>query len=115
MYPIAVKAGIPSDEFWGKTLEEILVQVEQNREKEKEELMAKANLDYRMAQLMSYAMNDPQAMPDFEKVYPFASELNNLSEEEKALREMEQDQQYMIMMAEQIKATRIRKQIQNKE
>lgn len=110
MYPIAVKEGIPSDEYWDKTLEEILVQVEANREKEKDELKVKANLDYRTAQLMMYAVNDPQSMPEFEKVYPFASESEQLTEEEKSMQEMQQEQQYMIMLAEQIKATRARKE-----
>lgn len=110
MYPMAVKSGIPSDEYWNKTLEEILVQVEQNREREKDELKAKANLDYRMAQLMSYALNDPQAMPDFDKAYPFMDELEQKTAEDLAEEEMKKEQQYMMMLAEQIKATRIRKQ-----
>lgn len=115
MYPIAVKQGIPADDYWNKTLEEILIQVEQNREKEKDELMAKANLDYRMAQLMSYAMNDPQSMPDFEKVYPFASDSNYKTEEDQAMEEIQREQQYMVMMSEQIKATRARKERKNTE
>lgn len=110
MYPLAVRAGIPADEYWTKTLEEILVQVEQNKEKEKEELKIKANLDYRMAQLMSYALNDPQAMPEFGKVYPFAVQNEQKTAEQIAEEEMKQEQQYMMMMAEQIKATRIRRQ-----
>lgn len=115
MYPIAVKEGIPSDEYWNKTLEEILVQVEANREKESDGLKTKANMDYRMAQLMMYAVNDPQSMPDFEKVYPFASDAKKLTEEEIAIKEMQQEQQYMMMIAEQIKATRIRKEIESTE
>lgn len=112
MYPIAVKQGIASDEYWEKTLEEILVQVEANREKESDGLKIKANLDYRMAQMMMYAVNDPQAMPEFEKIYPFASDEEQLTEEVKEMQEMQQEQQYMMMLAEQIKATRARK---NKE
>ena len=46
MYPIAVKQGIASDEYWDKTLEEILVQVEANREKENDSLKMKANTNH---------------------------------------------------------------------
>lgn len=111
MYPIAVKGGIPSDEYWNKTLEEILTQVEANRERETDDLKVKANMDYRMAQMMMYAVNEPKSMPAFEKIYPFASDSAQVTDEEQATQEMENEQQYMMMIAGQIKATRARKSV----
>lgn len=110
MYLPAVQNGIPSDEYWSKTFEEIIIQVNANQRNKEDELKQEANLNYRLAQLMAYAMNDPSKMPSFEAIYPFASEVKEMTEEEMKMKEMQEDQQYMMMMAQAIKATRARNQ-----
>lgn len=115
MYPLAVQRGIPSDEYWEKTLEEILVQVDANQQNKQQEVVLQANLDYRMVQMIAYAVNEPQKMPNFEDAYPFTIEANEVSEEEKALLEMKRDQGIMLANIAQIQATRARKQAKNKQ
>lgn len=110
MYLPAVQNGIPSDEYWSKTFEEIIIQVNANQRNKEDELKQEANLNYRLAQLMAYAMNDPSKMPSFESIYPFASEAKEMTEEDIKTKEMQDDQQYMMMMAQAIKATRSRNQ-----
>lgn len=110
MYPLAVQNGIPSDEYWGLTLEEILIQVEANQKIREADVKQQAHMDYRMAQLVTFAFNDPEKLPKFELAYPFANDEQGLSPEEKALVEMQKEQALMIKTAEQIKATRARKQ-----
>lgn len=112
MYPLAVENGIPSDEFWGLTLEEINVQVEANQRVQEKETMLKANLDYRMVQMMAYAFNSPEKMPEFEKAYPFANQEVELTEEEKFLQEIERDKEIMMANIAMIAATRQRKTIE---
>lgn len=112
MYPLAVERGIPSDEFWSLTLEELNVQVEANQRVQEKETVLKANLDYRLAQMMSYAFNSPDKMPDFEKAYPFASQETQLTEEEKFALELERDKAIMMNTIAMMKATQQRKNIE---
>lgn len=109
MYLPAVQNGIPSDEYWSKTFEEIIVQVDANQRIKEEDIKQEANLNYRLAQLMAYAMNEPSKMPSFESAYPFAGKVEEITEEERLVKEMEEDQQRMMIMAQAIKATRARK------
>lgn len=115
MYPLAVEQGIPADEYWTMTYEEILVQVEANKKKREAELREKAQFDYRMGQLMVYAFNDPKKMPEIEKMYPFikSEEPEELSEEEKKHHEMLKEQELMRIQASAIKGTRERNKHQS--
>lgn len=115
MYPLAVQKGIPSDEYWNMTLEEILVQVDANQFNQEQSAMEKALFDYKMAQMLVYAFNEPKEMPSFENAYPFVNQKEEVPEEEKALLEIKRDQEILLANIAQIKATQMRKQAQNNE
>lgn len=108
MYPLAVEKGIPSDAFWGLTLEELNIQIEANQRINEREALLKANFDYRLAQMMAYAFNSPEKMPDFDKVYAFASQEPELTEEEKYALELERDKEIMMNTISMMKATQQR-------
>lgn len=108
MEPLALENGIPKNDFWEMTLIEVLSRVELHQEKKRQNMTEQAQMDYKMAQLMAYAMNEPGKMPSFEEMYPFVSQQkeNIVSEEEKAQQEMRKEQQYMMMMARAFAAKR---------
>lgn len=113
MYPQAVEAGIPSTEYWGMTLDEVMVQVQANKKNKENELRERAMFDYTQQRLGIYSFNDPKNFPDFEKAYPFLTKIKEevqeaLSEED----QMKRDQEIIMMNAATIKETRKRK---NKE
>lgn len=110
MYLPAVENGIASDQFWGMTLEEILVQSHANQTIKEKDTKLQANMDYRMAQLMTYAFNKPESMPKFNEMYPFdEDEEDVMTAEEKEALEMKRDQQILMMNAELVKATRLKR------
>ncbi|HFE9851433.1 TPA: hypothetical protein ACGBG5_001723 [Enterococcus faecalis] len=115
MYPKAVEAGIPAEKYWSMTYEEIVIQAEANIANRKQQLEEQAVMDYKAAQLSAYAFNDPQKMPKPEEHYRF------LPGEEKQEESPNQQQNWQLMKArmiertELIKATRERKNKQEKE
>ena len=111
MYPLAVEDGIASNEYWMLTFDEILVQIEANQKIEERKAKERMAYDYKMAQLFAYSVNDPKNMPTPETFYPMLKEPEEeMTQEEKDYLEMKKDQDYMMAIAEQIKATRNRKQ-----
>lgn len=118
MYPQAVEAGIPSTEYWGMTLEEIMIQVQANKKIKENELKERAMFDYSQQRLAVFAFNDPKKFPKFEEAYPFLKQIEQAVEEAKTEEEskqesMKRDQEIFMAQAEAIKATRKRKN--NKE
>lgn len=120
MEETAIENGILASDYWYLTFGEILDQVKVNQKIRFNKLREQADMDYRMAQLMAYAMNDPSKMPKFDEAYPFLIEKPSEEEaqataEERAYQEMLAEQQQMRMMATMIEQTRRRKQLENKE
>ncbi|WP_369118255.1 hypothetical protein [Enterococcus thailandicus] len=114
MYPQAVEAGIPSTEYWGMTLEEIMIQVQANKKIKENELKERAMFDYSQQRLAVFAFNDPKKFPKFEEAYPFLKQIEQAVEEAKSEEEskqeaMKRDQEIFMAQAEAIKATRKRK------
>lgn len=119
MYPQAVEAGIPSTEYWGMTLEEIMIQVQANKKIKENELKERAMFDYSQQRLAVFAFNDPKKFPKFEDAYPFLKRIEQAVEEAKSEEEskqeaMERDQEIFMAQAEAIKATRKRKNNQER-
>jgi len=121
MYPLAVVAGIPVTEYWGMTLEEIMIQIQANKKIKQNELKEKAMLDYSQQRLAIFAFNDPKKFPKFEEAYPFIKEIEKAvddaksqakSEEELKQEAIKRDQEIFMARAEAIKATRERKKSQ---
>lgn len=121
MYPHAVEAGIPATEYWGMTLNEIMIQVQANKKVKESELREKAMFDYSQQRLAIFAFNDPKNFPKFEEAYPFIKEIEKAvedaklqakSEEELKREAIKRDQEIFMARAEAIKATRERKKSQ---
>lgn len=94
MEPLAVEWGIPSDKYWQMTYDEIITQVEANKNRYELEMKNKAMFDYNAAQLNAYAFNQPEKMPKPEKMYPFLQKENgdevlNPQTEEKPISQQE--------------------------
>lgn len=116
MYPQAVEAGIPSTEYWGMTLEEIMIQVQANKKIKENELREKALFDYSQQRLAVFAFNDPKHMPKFEEAYPFLKQIEQAVEEAKTEEEtkqeaMQREQEMFLAQAQAIKATRERRKL----
>lgn len=119
MYPQAVEAGIPSTAYWGMTLEEIMIQVQANKKIKENELKERAMFDYSQQRLAVFAFNDPKKFPKFEEAYPFLKQIEQAVEEAKSEEEskqeaMKRDQEIFMAQAEAIKATRKRKNNQER-
>lgn len=119
MYPQAVEAGIPSTAYWGMTLEEIMIQVQANKKIKENELKERAMFDYSQQRLAVFAFNDPKKFPKFEDAYPFLKRIEQAVEEAKSEEEskqeaMKRDQEIFMAQAEAIKATRKRKNNQER-
>lgn len=105
----AIESGIPADVYWTLTLDELFNQVEANHNRNLANLKQQAHMDYRMAQSMVYAFNDPSKMPSFEEQYAFAKE--ELSEEEQIARQQEQERNLLLQKFMNVQATRQRKNL----
>lgn len=116
MYPQAVEAGIPATEYWGMTLEEIMIQVQANKKVKENELKEKAMFDYSQQRLAVFAFNDPKKFPKFEDAYPFLKQIEQAVEEAKIEEEskqdtMKRDQEIFLTQAQAINATRERRKL----
>lgn len=115
MYPQAVEAGIPATEYWGMTLEEIMIQVQANKNVKENELKEKAMFDYSQQRLAVFAFNDPKKFPKFEDAYPFLKEIEQAVEEAKTEESkqdaMKRDQEIFLAQAQAINATRERRKL----
>ncbi|MGF1998298.1 hypothetical protein ACQUFO_10505 [Enterococcus casseliflavus] len=116
MYPQAVEAGIPATDYWGMTLEEIMIQVQANKKIKENELKEKALFDYSQQRLAIFAFNDPKKFPKFEEAYPFLKQLEQAVEEAKTEEEtkqeaMQREQEIFLAQAQAIKATRERRKL----
>lgn len=116
MYPKAVEAGIPATEYWGMTLEEIMIQVQANKKVKENELKEKAMFDYSQQRLAVFAFNDPKKFPKFEDAYPFLKQIEQAVEEAKTEDEskqdaMKRDQEIFLTQAQAINATRERRKL----
>lgn len=116
MYPQAVEAGIPSTEYWGMTLEEIMIQVQANKKIKENELREKAMFDYSQQRLAVFAFNAPKEFPKFEEAYPFLKQIEQAVEEAKTEEEtkqqaMQREQEIFLAQAQAIKATRERRKL----
>lgn len=114
MYPQAVEAGILATEYWGMTLEEIMIQVQANKKIKENELREKAMFDYSQQRLAIFAFNDPKKFPKFEEAYPFLKQIEQAvqeakSEEQEKAEAMQREQEIFLAQAEAIKATRERR------
>lgn len=116
MYPQAVESGIPATEYWGMTLEEIMIQVQANKRIKENEMRERAYFDYAQQKLSIYAFNDPKHMPGFEDAYPFLKQIEQAVEEAKTEEEtkqeaMQREQEIFLAQAQAIKATRERRKL----
>jgi hypothetical protein len=98
--------GISSNEFWGMTFEEIMIQVIANQENKVQDNKDRATFDYALATLFMYS-NDPKKMPKIEKAYPFLKESDEV--DTRATRtpttpKWKIEQQNMLMLASQFNA-----------
>lgn len=76
MKPHAIDFGVASRDYSGMTLEEIIDEVESGKRRRIADLKEKAQMDYKMAQLNAFAMNDPKKMPKLEEHYGFLKEFD---------------------------------------
>lgn len=116
MYPQAVESGIPATDYWGMTLEEIMIQVQANKKIKENELKEKALFDYSQQRLAVFAFNDPKKFPKFEDAYPFLKQIEKAVEEAKTEEEtkqeaMQREQEMFLAQAQAIKATRERRKL----
>lgn len=113
MYPLAVENGIQADVFWSLLFVEIMTQIEANRKNHEVATKEKAMFDYKQAQLIMYAVNDPKKFPAMDKIYPVfneekESEAQVLTEPEKQIQEMTKDQAIFMQNAEMVKRHQLR-------
>lgn len=80
MYPKAVEMGIPATEYWSMTLDEIITQVEANKNIQERERKERAMFDYVSQRLASFAFNDPSKMPKFDEAYDFLNPKEKVEE-----------------------------------
>lgn len=116
MYPQAVESGILATDYWGMTLEEIMIQVQANKKIKENELQEKALFDYSQQRLAVFAFNDPKKFPKFEDAYPFLKQIEQAVEEAKTEEEtkkeaMQREQEMFLAQAQAIKTTRERKKL----
>lgn len=104
MYPMAVNAGIPADEYWGMTIREITIQAQANRQRHMDELRERAVMDHKLSELMAYAVNEPNKIPGVDKMYGFLEEKADEPKEE--IPEWKKDQIEFMKQAELIRAAR---------
>jgi hypothetical protein len=65
-----VSAGLPASEFWDVTPREAGVILKGIVDRERRQLRIQQGLVYSLAELMKFAVNDPNKMPKFDKVFP---------------------------------------------
>ncbi|ORN39603.1 hypothetical protein FAM23282_01441 [Lentilactobacillus parabuchneri] len=104
MEPLAVRSGITVERFWDMNLREIIIQSKANQAHRIDVLKERAIMDHKLSELMAYAVNEPNKMPDVHKMYGFLDK----SEREKAQQETEmpewkRDQIEFMKQAEKIK------------
>lgn len=110
MYEPALEIGIPSNDFWDMTFEEIMTEVNVRQKIKKNALRERATFDYNIAQMMVYAVNDPKKMPKIDELYPFMKEdVVQPTKVVEQIEEVNQDQAVFMQMAKAIKDTRERK------
>lgn len=103
MYPKAVEMGIPATEYWSMTLDEIITQVEANKNIQERERKERAMFDYVSQRLASFAFNDPSKMPKFDEAYGF---LNPTEEQEtEDMPEWEKEKLMFMKQSEIIRQT----------
>lgn len=116
MYLPAVQSGISATDYWSMSLEEIMIQIQANKNKKENDLKEKAMMDYTAQRLNIYALNAPNDFPSFDKAYPFFKKLEEAVQETKELTaeelkaQMLKDQEIMKANIAAIQATRERKQ-----
>ncbi|SKA15787.1 hypothetical protein SAMN02745116_02620 [Pilibacter termitis] len=99
MYADAVKLGINSVNYWDYTWEELMLELESLRFQQETKLKEHALFDYRLAQLISFAVNDPKNIPTKEEAYPILE----VPEEVKRLEEQKQNEQNLLAFFQQLK------------
>ncbi|WEG74419.1 hypothetical protein [Vagococcus intermedius] len=101
IYPLAVVCGISSSDYWDMTYKEILEQCEAFKQNQNVRFKERATFDYRLANLLSYAFNDPSKMPKLEEVYPFMKKETSKIEPSQYMTEKDivADQAYMVNFA----------------
>lgn len=105
MYPLAVNAGIDATEYWSMTLEEIIVQSQGIKEHHMRELKERAVMDHKLSQLMAFAFNEPNKMPDVDKMYGFLDEADEIGEQPEPMEDWQKDRLEFMKQAELIRAT----------
>jgi hypothetical protein len=78
MYLECVKVGIPADKYWHLSFGELMVELEAVQWRRENEQKTSASEDIRLAQLISYAFNDPKNMPQLDDLIS----IQNQNEEE---------------------------------
>lgn len=109
MYPLAVQSGIDAERYWNMNLREIIVQSEANRKRHIEALKERAVMDHKLSELMAFAVNDPNKMPDVDKMYGF-DELDDKQEPQEPIPDWKRDQMEFMKQAEAIRNARKSKQ-----
>lgn len=107
MQPMALRAGISVERYWSMNLNEILAQSKANQQRKYDELKERAIMDHKLSELMAYAVNEPNKMPDVEKMYgidPEATDPEPKQSEE--IPDWKKDQIEFMKQAEAIRATR---------
>lgn len=74
MQPHAIDYGVSADKYWDKSFEEIILTAESEKRKRIASLKQEATFDYKLAQLIMFAFNDPKKMPKQSAHYAFIDE-----------------------------------------
>ncbi|MDR2834266.1 MAG: hypothetical protein LBV67_11175 [Streptococcaceae bacterium] len=83
MYLDCVKLGIPAEEYWSYTFEELMIELEAIQYRREAELKEKATFDYRLVELIGFAVNDPQKMPKRGEAYEILQVEDTRTQQEK--------------------------------
>ena len=103
MYPKAVEMGIPATEYWSMTLDEIIIQVEANKNIQERERKERAMFDYVSQRLASFAFNDPSKMSKFDEAYSFLDHKEEQAKED--IPEWEKEKLMFMKQSEIIRQT----------
>lgn len=107
MQPLALRAGISVERYWSMDMNEIIAQSKANNQRKYDQIKERAIMDHKLSELMAFAVNEPNKMPDIKKMYGIDVEADEPQPQSaEPIPEWKKDQAEFMKQAEMIRNTR---------
>lgn len=107
MQPMALRAGISVERYWSMDMNEIIAQSKANNQRKYDQLKERAIMDHKLSELMAFAVNEPNKMPDIKKMYGIDVEANEPeTQSAEPIPDWKKDQAEFMKQAEMIRNSR---------